>query len=252
MNRARPRVGVFARGMLLLTRPTHHSVKMSTVARCFHPTVKGPKFTIMQQVRHQCAGTPMTPKGEEEEGTLELFAADQSFAFKIMPFVAVTQLACWGMYAEQSYAFTGDPNQLWYVALGLIFPGALAVLRKHYVTRVCLVEDGTGLRIETFSSILPMTSTRVVKFKEVELSDDMQKRLAGRSLENSLADPMTAKISFKVKGDSSNYLLDNHNQTVDPTDFRVLALALSGSATQRSIKEALRKVRRIKSKQASH
>jgi len=53
---------------------------------------------------------------------------------------------------------------------------------------------------------------------------------------------------FKIKGDNTNYLLDNQEDTIDPALFKVLILVLSGSATQRSVKEALKKARRRQKK----
>jgi len=187
----------------------------------------------------------------DQEGDYEMFHVEMSFPYKLMPVVAVIQLGCWGVYAEQAYSFTGDTSQLWYVGFGFLFPGALAVLRKHYVTKVMLVENMSKLRIETSNSLLPITQSRTVALSEVELSAGTAKTLEGRNAEKAWSDPDTHKLMFKVKGDSTNYLLDNHEQSIDPKMFQVIALVLSGRASQRSIKEALRKVRKAKSKRAS-
>jgi len=178
-----------------------------------------------------------------------MFEVEMSFPYKLMPFVAVIQLVCWGVYAEGCYSMTGDNSQLWYAGFGFIFPAALAVLRKHYVVKVVLVENMTKLRIDTFNSLLPITQSRVVELADLELGSGTAKSLEGRNTAKALSDDDAAKLMFKVKGDNTNYLLDNHEQSIDPKMFEVLALVLSGRASQRSIKEAFKKVKKAKAKE---
>lgn len=56
---------------------------------------------------------------------ISLENAVRSFPYKLMPFVAVIQLVCWGVYAEGCYSMTGDNSQLWYAGFGFVFPGSL-------------------------------------------------------------------------------------------------------------------------------
>lgn len=122
------------------------------------------------------------------------------------------------------------------------------MLRQHYVTQLRLSEDLTQLHIDTYDSLLPRTRTRTVNFSDVNLSEGSATDLAGKNLEKRLLDMDEQKIMFKVTGDRTNYLLDHHTHTVDPSVFKLLVLVLSGHATTRSVKEAMRKARKSKAK----
>eukprot|EP00658_Telonema_sp_P-2_P002306 TRINITY_DN10882_c0_g1_i2.p2 TRINITY_DN10882_c0_g1~~TRINITY_DN10882_c0_g1_i2.p2 ORF type:complete len:112 (-),score=31.01 TRINITY_DN10882_c0_g1_i2:221-556(-) len=111
----------------------------------------------------------------------------------------------------------------------------MCIRDRAYVTRLELSAGLESLTVTT-EALPPFSRTREISLSRLELGK---------------ADGSTdEKLSFKAKGDSTWLLLDRPQAAEGGADLRTLQLTLSGKATPRAMKQALKTIRRGSTKSA--
>merc|ERR1712166_988728 len=155
-----------------------------------------------------------SPPEPSSDDSIELFRIENRHPMiTYMPYVAVFQLGCWGVYA---------------------LPAAVFYFRKCYVTNLSLSSDLETVIITT-EALPPFSQTRKLPIRDLRLG-------GGQDDAKTSKDGADNKLSFQAEGEKTFYVLDRNQAEAGGADTQALLFVLSGKATPRAIKPVVKKV----------
>merc|ERR1712028_192830 len=175
-----------------------------------------------------------SPPEPSSDDSIELFRIENRHPMiTYMPYIAVFQLGCWGVYAQTAIEM-GEETLMMIGGLGLALPAAVVYFRKCYVTNLSLSSDLETVIITT-EALPPFSQTRKLPIRDLRLG-------GGQDDAKTSKDGADNKLSFQAEGEKTFYVLDRNQAEAGGADTQALLFVLSGKATPRAIKPVVKKV----------